>query len=280
MRRGIALATLCLLALAAAAATVVSAQEPLRTVTITAGPRSVGVEGADALPAGPTRIVFATTGRGEVEGVLVALRPGQTIEDLRRALPRAEDGPGPLKPVVTFEANGASVRGTPYATTIDLRPNTTYVAANIGERPRDTRFSVIAVGAAVTTAVRPQPAATVGLYDYAFGMPSALPRSGVVRFENRGERLHIAIAFPVRPGANRANAVKAFIRNQERRAGRLTVGRRAFSALGVAGPGTVNDVELDFRRPGNWLFVCFIEDGEPGNPGHYELGMVKAFRVR
>ena len=42
----------------------------------------------------------------------------------------------------------------------------------------------------------------------------------------------------------------------------------------------MNDVEVSFPRAGNWMFVCFMEDGEPGNPDHFAIGMVKAFSVR
>jgi len=185
-----------------------------------------------------------------------------------------------LKPFITFEAGSAPPPGTAYATTIDLRPGTTYVAANVPERLRDSRFASFTVGTTPTTAVRPTPVATVGVYDYAYGMPSTLPRRGVVRFENRGERLHIAVAFPVRRGVSRTAAVRAVLRNQERRFGRLLVERQSVEPLGVVGPGTVNDVELSFPRGGDWVFVCFLQDGEPGNPSHYTIGMVKAFGVR
>jgi hypothetical protein len=111
-------------------------------------------------------------------------------------------------------------------------------------------------------------------------MPSELPRRGVVRFENRGERLHIAVAFPLRRGASRTAAVRALLRNQEKRFERLADVRRATEQLGVVSSGAVNDVDVAFSRPGNYVLACFIEDGERGNPAHNELGMAKAFRVR
>jgi hypothetical protein len=112
-------------------------------------------------------------------------------------------------------------------------------------------------------------------------MPGTLPRRGVVRFENRGERLHMAVAFPLRRGTSRAAAVPALLRNRQRRFfGRLVNQRRGGEPLGPVSSGTVNDVEVDFGRRGNWVFVCFIGDGERGNPSHFTLGMVKAFTVR
>ena len=110
-------------------------------------------------------------------------------------------------------------------------------------------------------------------------MPATLPRSGVIRFENRGQRLHFAVAFRLRPGASRPAAIRALLRNQERRLGRLILERQAFEPLGVVSGGSVGDVEVNFRRPGNWVFACFLSDGEGGAP-HNTLGMAKAFRVR
>jgi hypothetical protein len=137
------------------------------------------------------------------------------------------------------------------------------------------------VGTSASGATRPVPDATVGLYDYAYGMPATLPQRGVVRFENRGDRLHMAVAFPLRRGTSRAAAVQALLRNRQRRFfGRLVNQRRAAEPLGPVSGGTVNDVEVDFGRRADWVFVCFIGDGERGNPSHFTLGMVKAFTVR
>jgi hypothetical protein len=135
------------------------------------------------------------------------------------------------------------------------------------------------VGSEANEATAPAPDVIVDLFDYAFAMPDVLPRNGTIRFENRGERLHIAVAFPVRQGRSRVAAVRAFLRNDERAIGRLTDQRRAFEPLGLVSSETTNDVELRFPRPGNWVFVCFVSDGEQGNPEHNTLGMVKAFRV-
>ena len=209
-----------------------------------------------------------------------ALRPGQTVNDFRRTLPTVTRGFGPLKRVVSFEAGGAVEPGASYTTTVDLKPNTSYVAVRIPSNPRNTVVQEFTVGAQANGAVRPTPDATVGVYDYAFGMPETLPRRGTIRFENRGERVHIAVAFPLRSGANRTAALRALIANDEKRLGRLIDERGIREPLGVVSGGTVNDVAFTFPRGGNWVLACFLEDGEPGNPEHNTIGMVRAFRVR
>ena len=281
MRRRLAVVLSCAMVVAAVTAAVVAGQEPARTITITLKNRSVSVAGAENLPAGATRIQFRSLRREETEGVLIALRPGRTVQDLRRAAARSRRGPGPLKAVATIEASAAPRRGDTSTTTIELRPGATYVAGYIPDNPKDTPLEAFTVGTSASGASRPVPDATVGLYDYAYGMPATLPRRGVVRFENRGDRLHMAVADPLRRGTSRAAAVQALLRNRQRRFfGRLVNQRRATEPLGPVSSRTVNDVEVDFGRRGNWVFVCFIGDGERGNPSHFTLGMVKAFTVR
>jgi len=281
VRARIVIVASCMLVCGGLATGLGAAQAPPPTVTVTLGPGpAVSVSGAENLPAGPARIEFRTEGRRPASGSLVALRPGQTLDAVQRAVRQSEESFAPLKRVVTFEAGGSALRGAPYATTVDLKPGVTYVAANTSGNPRNFRYATFTVGTAAGGAERPAPAATVGLYDYAFGMPATLPRRGTVRFENRGERLHIAVAFPLKRGASRTAAVRALINNREKRLGKLIVGRDVRDVLGLVSGGSVNDVEVNFPRTGNYVLACFISDGEPGSPGHNKIGMVTPFRVR
>jgi hypothetical protein len=281
VRAGVLIASLSVLAGAGLLTGLSAAQAPTPTVTVTLGPGSgITVAGAEALAAGPTRFEVRGQGRRSSNFGLVALRPGQTLATLRQAVARSQRSPTPVKRVATFEASGSATGAAPYVTTVDLKPGVTYVAANVGERPQAFRYAEFTVGTTPSGAVRPAPAATVGLYDYAFGMPSTLPRRGTVRFENRGDRLHIAVAFPLRRGASRVAAVRAMLRNDFRRAGRLIDERGITEPVGIISGGAVNDVEVNFPRAGNYVMVCFIEDGERGNPPHNSLGMVTPFRVR
>ncbi len=255
-----------------------SAQGGAPTIDVTVAPGGVTF-GTEGIAAGPTRFAFRNTSRrAPAEVSMVSLRPGVTVQRLRSALRNRRVSPSTLKRIAIFEVGGfLAPRGT-YATTVDLKPNTTYVAANIGDDPAKAALTSFVVGSP-GTGVRPTPDAVVGLYDFAFAMRPTLPRNGVVRFENRGDRVHIAVAFHLRRGASRPAAVRALIRNQERKLNRLTVERDTIEPQGIVSGGAVNDVEVNFRKPGNWVFACFLEDGERGAQ-HNTLGMVKAFRVR
>jgi hypothetical protein len=285
MTRRLVLSLVAILVAGAVTAGMVGAQEEgptTPTLEATLSPTRVTVGSGNAVvPAGVTRLEFRNASRrAQATATLVALKEGVTVARFRRALRGAQRGPAPLKRVATFEAGGSLRPGGSYVTTVALKPDTTYIVGNITDNPTTSPLDTFETGQTPGSGTREQPDATVELYDYAFGMPDTLPRNGTVRFENQGERLHIAVAFPVRRGQSRVAAVRAFLTNNERRAGRLTEERRGFEPLGVVSGETANDVEVRFPRAGDWLFVCFIGDGERGNPSHNSLGMVKAFRVR
>jgi hypothetical protein len=285
MTRRLLLALVSVLTLGAITAGIVPAQEETTTpaLEIALSPNRVTVgSGSAVVPAGVTRLEFSNTSRQAPAGAsLVALKEGVTLAEFRRGLARANRGPGPLKALATFEAGGqVAPRGT-YVTTVALKPDTTYVVANTsGDDATKFPLDTFTTGQTPGSGTRPEPDATVDLFDFAFGMPSTLPRNGTIRFENLGERLHIAVAIPVRRRASRVAAVRAFLTNNEGRINRLTDARRSTEALGIVSGETTNDVEVRFPRAGDYLFVCFIGDGERGNPSHNTLGMVKAFRVR
>ncbi len=279
VRRAI-MAGVAVAAIGGTAAAVGMAQTGPPTVTVRLGPGSVTFQGADALAAGPTRFAFSNASRrGEANPSLVALRPGVTVAQVRALLKRPNVEPGAFKRLVIFKGGGTARPGGSYNATVTLESGVTYVVVNALDNLARSPSASFTVGQASSGASAPTPAATVGVYDFAYGMPATLPRRGVVRFENRGQKLHIAVAFRLRPGASRPAAVRALIRNQERQLGRLIVERDVIEPLGLVSGGAATDVEVNFPRTGNWVFACFISDGERGNPSHNTLGMVKAFRV-
>jgi len=96
-----------------------------------------------------------------------------------------------------------------------------------------------------------------------------------VRFANRGEELHFALALRLKRGTSTSRVVRQLRQGRERIAG---LGE-ATEGLGLVSGDTVNDVEVRFR-PGRYVLVCFYGDRESQNRSHATLGMARGFQVR
>ena len=120
-----------------------------------------------------------------------------SLDQLRKSL----SNPASVKALgqVFLEATAASGK----AVTVDLRPNTTYVAAvNAGRKQSLSTFTT----GAPNGASAPRPDARIKMIDYGFRGPKTLPRKGRIRVENAGTAFHFAIAFPLRRGGATARS--------------------------------------------------------------------------
>jgi hypothetical protein len=238
--------------------TLAGAQTSVPTVAVSAAGGNITLDPSGPIGAGPTRFTFS--GRGEL--TLATLRAGVTVDQLRRTLSRNEEAA--LRQVF-LEA--AVAPGRPV--TVDLRPNTTYVAAGIGGRSQAlTSFTT----GAPTGARAAMPDARIRMVDYRFRGRRTLPRRGRIRVENDGTTFHFALAFPLRPRVGARRVGRAFRRGNDRAIGRLVAGEPV-EVQGVISQGSTNDNEVRFRRRGRYAMVCFF--GE-----HNRLGMYRVYRVR
>ncbi|HKH17864.1 MAG TPA: hypothetical protein VKA57_10090 [Solirubrobacteraceae bacterium] len=219
---------------------------------------NVVLDPSGPIGAGPTRFTF--DGRGQFN--LATLRAGVSVDQLRQSLsnPRSVKALGQ----VFIEAAAA---GRPV--TVDLRPNTTYVAVVIaGRRQAFTTFTTVGPNGASA----PRPDAHIRMVDYGFRGPKTLPRSGRIRVENAGTTLHFAIAFPLRPGVTGRQVNRAFRGTNERALGRVVAGGPV-DVQGLISQGSTNDNEVSFGRRGRYAMVCFFSE-------HNRLGMFRVYRVR
>jgi hypothetical protein len=251
----LALGAILLLGIPAALA---GAQTSVPTVAVTATGGNLTLEPSGPIAAGPTR--FTYTGRGELS--LATLRPGVSVDQLRRTLARSEVA---ALGQVFLEAAVLPSR----AVTVDLRPNTTYVAeASSGRSPAITTFTT----GGPSGARAPRPDARIRMVDYAFRGPNTLPRNGSIRVENDGTTLHFAIAFPLRRGVSGRQIGRAF-RGTNARALERVVAGEPVDVQGLISQGSTNDNDVTFPRRGRYGMVCFFSE-------HNRLGMYRVYRVR
>jgi hypothetical protein len=234
------------------------AQTSVPTVAVTATGGNITLDPSGPIAAGPTR--FTYRGRGELS--LATLRAGVSVDQLRRTLSRSEVA---ALGQVFLEAAVLPSQ----AVTVDLRPNTTYVAAaTAGRSPAVTTFTT----GAESGARAPTPDARIRMIDYAFKGPNTLPRNGSIRVQNVGTTLHFAIAFPLRPGVSGRQVRRAFRGTNERALGRVVAGE-PIDVQGLISQGSTNDNQVRFPRRGRYGMVCFFSE-------HNRLGMYRIYRVR
>jgi hypothetical protein len=239
-------------------AALAGAQTSPPTVTVTAAGGNITLEPSGPIAGGPTRFTF--DGRGQL--TLATLRAGVSVDQLRQTLSRSEDAA--LRQVF-LEA--AVLPNRP--ATVDLRPNTTYVAAMVGGRsPALTTFTT----GASSGARAPAPDARIRMIDYGFRGPTTLPRNGRIRVQNDGTTFHFALAFPLRPGVSGGQVRRAFRGTNERAIGRIAAAEPV-DVQGLISQGSSSDNEVRFARRGRYAMVCFF--GE-----HNRLGMYRVYRVR
>jgi hypothetical protein len=234
------------------------AQTSVPTVAVTATGGNITLDPSGPIAAGPTR--FTYSGRGELS--LATLRAGVSVDQLRRTLSRSE--------VAALGQVFLEAAVLPSQTvTVDLRPNTTYVAAaTAGRSPAVTTFTT----GAESGARAPTPDARIRMVDYAFRGPNTLPRNGSIRVQNLGTTLHFAIAFPLRPGVSGRQVRRAFRGTNERALGRVVAGE-PIDVQGLISQGSTNDNQVRFPRRGRYGMVCFFSE-------HNRLGMYRIYRVR
>jgi hypothetical protein len=239
--------------------TLAAAQSSVPTLSVRASGPNVVLEPSGPIGAGPTRFTFE--GQGEFN--LATLRAGVTLDQLRKSL----SNPASVKALgqVFLEATAASGK----AVTVDLRPNTTYVAAvNAGRKQSLSTFTT----GAPNGASAPRPDARIKMIDYGFRGPKTLPRKGRIRVENAGTAFHFAIAFPLRRGVGNRQVNRALRGTNEKALGRVVAGE-PIDVQGLISPGSTNTNEVSFSRPGRYAMVCFFSE-------HNRLGMYRVYRVR
>jgi hypothetical protein len=249
-----------------------SAQSPPPTITVTASESSLTVGATSPVASGPTRFNVVNPSGDELEIAVGALREGVTVAEFTTTLRSNPDAALEMAHI----DSGASLtpRDASRAVTFDLRPDATYVVANLaGENPANWEITSFTTSATANGATAPQADASVRIVDLRFRGSSRLPRNGVVRFENGGWAPHFAFAIPLKRKARKAAVGRALRRNQERRLGRLVDFANAVEPQSLITRGAVNYNEVRFPRRGRYVMTCFFE-------GHNTQGMFRFIRVR
>jgi hypothetical protein len=239
--------------------TLAAAQSSVPTVAVSVSGSNVVLNPSAPTDAGPTRFTF----NGEGEFNVATLRAGVSLDQLRRSF----SNPQSVTPLglVFIEAALSGGRGP---VTVNLRPNTEYVAVVLAGRRQ--AFATFTTGGP-SGARAPQPDARIRMVDYKFLGPKTLPRSGLIRVVNAGTTLHFAIAFPLRRDVTDRQVDRAFRGTNEQALERVVAGEPV-NVQGLISQGSTNDNEVTFGRRGRYAMVCFFSE-------HNRLGMFRVYQV-
>jgi hypothetical protein len=268
-----------LLALGGVGAGLATAQSPAPTVTVHASPSAVSIEATGPLAAGPTRFNFVRpAAKTTLNAYVFVLVPGVSIDQLAQTLRREDstETDASLGLVSIQASTTLTPDDTEQPVTFNVKPGLTYyivVEQEVDKGAVPRAFGSFTSGGAANGAAAPAATATVRLQGLRFRGASTLPRSGVVRFENRDGVAHFALAFPLRKGVTRAKLGKALAGNSESAFGKLIAGNPYMAQNVISGGDTTDYQEVSFGKKGKYALVCFIE-------GHDRLGMYRIGTVK
>ena len=253
------------------------------------GPRVVDVYSVDyafiapdTIAAGATTFHLVNRGPSDHIIVLFALPAGMslaTFDHLMRTDSTDGSGTDGTGIVKVGGPEGPPAGSTESWATIELAPGryvlTCLLALPDGSTHRMhgmfRQLTVLPASGQKTT--MPHADAVVHMTDFAFDGPDSLaPGRHMVRFENAGQRPHMAIILRLAPGKTLAD-VAAWMTHPE--------GPAPYSAAGGTtdmAAGRASVVSLDLEA-GHYLIACAATEGTAPQ-AHYQAGMVREFVVR
>ncbi|MGH9107695.1 MAG: hypothetical protein ACRDZX_18065 [Acidimicrobiales bacterium] len=238
------------------------------------GDKSIAVAGT--APSGATELALHNAGNGLAEPAIVHLRPGVTPQAVSAYLksPAAGDPNTVAEQIGTIVADaGAPPPGT---TVIQVNlPAGNYVAVNTSQNGPSSKWPLapFTVSPSAHPAALPKPDAVVREIDFAFQGPSTLRHGELVRFENQGYEVHMALALGIPKGVSAQHVVQLVEQGKDNQL------PRSLSFAELQGP-VAHDAAQQERlalRPGTYVLVCFM-DTQDGRE-HTQLGMERVIHV-
>ena len=271
-----------LLAAAAALAAIVMLLGPARAdaqtagrealVVLTTGPNDVTVSPDATLRAGATDVTMRNTGRAPAFMLLVRLKPGVTLDQLRQATSRSATIPDDLIDIVTSEFVNP---GGKFQTTVNL-PAGDYLA--LGNAPDGKGLGPlveVTVGPEASGAPPARVTSRLRLVDYGFKGATRISGRGTIEIKNDGRNLHFVAGVRLNPGVNADRIVRLFSGRGPAPQGEPG---EFLSLIGIVSPGTTNAVKVRLP-PGRYVIACFYSDRHSGGKEHARYGMVRKLTV-
>jgi hypothetical protein len=250
------------------AASSATAGNSLPTLTLAMTKNTVTVGGSQV--SGAVNVVSTVSGEASDNPALIRLATGVTPAQFATVVSKLGNAPfDAIDPYGSIVFGGSATSAGPTSAQVVLTPGT-YIAVNNGNG-----FTPFTITASSAPAALPAPAATVSAIDFAFRVPTTLRDGELVRFENDGYLIHMALyaRVPSVLVARRAEAL--LLAGKVKQAKKLAIGPSG-QFMGPMSQGSMQQ-EVISQPPGVYVVLCAMnaQDGRD----HYQLGMFRTIRI-
>ena len=219
----------------------------------------------DSVPGGVVRIEFVNATKGEATAQLVRVDAGHTAREGLKAAGKWADGGGALPPwVQTAGGLGFVDGGTTTSATQSLAPGK-YFVLDIESETIGTFEVTQAEDGATLPAVEP----TITATEYAFETTGLKAGTNAVLFDNKGREPHVIGAAPIKPGKT-IEDVREYAKTEK---GEDPTEQDGTFETAILDGGVAQVVDLDFKRRGKYVLLCYVPD-RAGGPPHLVKGMI------
>lgn len=242
-------------------------------VITSTGPKDVGVTRPATLRAGYTDVTLRNTGRQPAFMLLARLKPGATLDQLRRFVSRSKATPEGLVVIVASEFVSP---GGKFRTTVNLVPGNYLALGSIPDGRGLGPLVELTVGPETSGAAPPRVDARLKLFDYGFRGAARISGRDTLEIENTGQNFHFVAGIRLNRGVNADLVVRQLTGRAPAPEG-PPPGEFA-SLIGIVSPGTTNAVKLRLP-PGRYVIACFFSDRHSGGREHASFGMARKLTV-
>lgn len=238
----------------------------LSTLTVKVSAKKVTLP--SSVPAGAVNVVAKLSGR-QGELILAKLAPGVTVQKVFQVIGQHHGDVQAIKGYASllFDRDlGASTTSTQ----TKLTPGN-WAALNVD--PKTPVFQNFTVTNASGSSSLPSPSATITERDFRFTGPSILRVGELVRFQNAGKVVHMAIVAKFKSVGDANKAIAYLKAGKDSKAEKLAIG--GGSLMDVNSPGAMQQQKIDLK-PGTYVLACFmVSHGKE----HTRLGMEKLLTI-
>jgi hypothetical protein len=224
-----------------------------------------------SLPGGVVQIEFTNATKGEGSAQLGRVDAGHTPQEGLQAAGAWADEGRPLPPWVhTAGGLGLTPAGATSSATQELLPGKYFVLDVESEATASLELT-----GEEGAAKLPIPEAHINATEYKFNADRLVAGKHSVLFDNKGAEPHVIGAAPIKPGKTIAD-VRRFALEEK---GEDPTETKAGFETAILDGGVKQVVELDLKRRGAYVLLCYVPDRK-GGPPHLVKGMISQAVVR